>query len=301
MLESTLEFLRCVRCSNSRLELDAFKVEKEIKEGILECSKCHAIYPVVEKIPILWNELSEYFASRKILGGQLYQLVQTRELKQLIKSSLLNTGQIKYEDDKKIEEKEDRTIIEKRWATIYQNNKSSKFYFTIMDNIKNIKRKNLVLEYGCSIGITAASLAKSHDMVFGIDRSFTALQYAKKLYKNNLDYVTADLLSPVFGNLQFELVLALNVLDLVEPKELLNCISRQVSNGYVILADPYDFDRGVNSVKKSVDETTLRKSLTDLGFKISAETRHPSFIPWNLKLNPRATLNYKVDLVMGKR
>lgn len=199
------------------------------------------------------------------------------------------------------EEEEDRTALEKRWSTIYQNSKSTKFYCTIKDNIKSIKRTKLVLEYGCSIGVMTAALARSHDMVFGIDRSFTALQYAKKSYKNNLDYVAADLLSPVFGNLQFGLVLALNVMDLVEPEELLSRISKQVSDGHIIFADPYDFDRGVNSVKKSVDETTLRNSLTDLGFKISAKTKRPSFIPWNLKLNPRATLNYKVDLVIGKR
>ena len=303
MLESTLEFLRCVRCS-SRLELDAFIVEREIKEGILKCSRCRAAYPVIEKIPILWNELPDYFASRKILGGQIYKMIEARELKQLVKSSLLEAGRMKYGDNKnykKREEREDRTALEKRWAAIYQNSRSSKFYPTVMDNIKNIKRRNLVLEYGCSIGITAAALAQSHGMVLGIDRSFAALQYAKKSYKSNLDYITADLLSPVFGDVQFDLVLALNVLDLVEPKEILNCMSRQVSNGYVVFADPYDFDRGANSVKRSVDETTLRRSLTDLGFKLSAKTRHPSFIPWNLRLNPRATLNYKVDLVIGSR
>ena len=303
MLESTLEFVRCVGCS-SRLELDAFVVGREIREGILKCGTCHAAYPIIEEIPILWNDTSEYFASRRILGGEIYKMIQTRELKQLVKSSLLRAGQTRYEDGKsrtKRGDREDRTALEKRWAAIYQNSRSSKFYLAVRDSIRDIKRKDLVLEYGCSIGVTAAALAKSHGMVFGIDRSFTALQYAKKSHRSNLDYVVSDLLSPVFGNVQFDLVLALNVLDLVEPEELLNRISRQVSNGYVIFADPYDFDRGANSVKRSVDETTLRKSLADLGFEISAKTRHPSFIPWSLRLNPRAILNYKVDLVIGSR
>ena len=51
-------------------------------------------------------------------------------------------------------------------------------------------------------------LAQSHEMVFGIDRSFTALRIAKKLHKNNLDYVVADFLSPMFGKSKFDLVLA---------------------------------------------------------------------------------------------
>ena len=37
------------------------------------------------------------------------------------------------------------------------------------------------------------------------------------------------------------------------------------------------------------------------GFKINTKTKNPSYIPWNLKLNPRATLNYKVDLIIGKK
>ena len=40
----------------------------------------------------------------------------------------------------------------------------------------------------------------------------------KKIFsKNNLDYIVADSLSPVFGKLQFDLILALNVLELIEP------------------------------------------------------------------------------------
>jgi len=144
-------------------------------------------------------------------------------------------------------------------------------------------------------------LAESHKMVFGVDRSFTALRYAKKLYKNNLDYVVADFLSPVFGNLQFDLILALNVLELVEPMDLLNHVSKQISTGYFIITDPYDFDRGANSVKKPLDETTLRMNLKNLGFKIMSKTKIPSDISWNLKLNSRATLNYKVDFVIGKK
>ena len=144
------------------------------------------------------------------------------------------------------------------------------------------------------------SLAESHNMVFGIDRSFSALRIAKKSFKNNLDYVVADFLSPVFGKLQFDLVLALNVLDLIEPIEFLNHVSKQITAGHFVLADPYDFDRGINSVKKHLDESTLRTNLQNLGFKILPKTKNPSYIPWNLKLNSRATLNYKVDFIIAK-
>jgi len=289
MLESSLEFIKCVNCG-SKLELDSFKQDKEIIEGILECPKCHGQYPIIEKIPILWNDFSLYLSSRKKLGGKLYQLIENSKLKKFCKSSLSNTSQT-YED---------RTALEERWSLIYQNSKSSKFYSEIQKNLTFLQKSNLVLEYGCSIGIMTSFLAKSNKMVFGVDRSFSALRIAKKLPKNNLDYVVADFLSPIFGKFQFDLVLALNVLELVEPTEFLNHVSKQITNGYFVLADPYDFDRGINSVKKHLDESTLRTNLQNLGFKISPKTKNPSYIPLNLKLNSRATLNYKVDFIIAK-
>ena len=196
---------------------------------------------------------------------------------------------------------DDRTLLEERWSKIYQNSMHSKFYSLIKNNLNSLSKDNAVLEHGCSIGIITSYLADSNKIVFGIDRSFSALRFAKKSYKNNLDYVVADSLSPVFGKLQFNLVLALNILELIEPIELLQHISKQISSGHFVISDPYDFERGIHSVKKTLDEYTLRTNLENLGFKISAQTKKPSFIPWNLKLNPRATLNYKVDLIIGKK
>ncbi len=289
MLESSLEFLRCVRCG-TKLELNAFKLNKEIEEGILECKKCSLKFPIIEKIPILWSAFSEYLSSRKKLGGELYQLIQNQKLKKFLKSSL-----------SKINPVDDRTALEIRWSTIYDNSRNSKFYSFVKDNVDTLPKSNLVLEHGCSIGIVTSSLADSNKMVFGIDRSFSALRTAKKSYKNNLDYFVADSLSSIFGKLQFDLILALNILELIEPLELLKHISKQISSGHFVISEPYDFDRGTNSVRKPLDEYTLRTTLKNFGFKITTKTKKPSYIPWTLKLNPRATLNYKVDLIIGKK
>ena len=183
----------------------------------------------------------------------------------------------------------------------YINSKNSKFYSTIKKSFGSLSSSKLVLEHGCSIGIVTSHLANSCDLVFGIDRSFSAIQIAKKQFKSNLDYFVADSLSPVFGKLQFDLVLALNVLEIIEPKVLLKSISKQITKGYFVISDPYDFDRGPNSVKNPLDESGLRTNLKNMGFKISSSTKNPLFIPWNLKLNPRATLNYKVDLVISQK
>ncbi len=290
MLESSLEFLKCTRCGNE-LELDIFKIDKEIHEGFLECHKCRLIFPIIEKIPILWDDFSDYLSSRNVLGGQLYRLCNTGKMGSFLKSSLQKITQTN----------DDRTALEERWSKIYQNSKNSKFYSLMKKNLDLLEPSDLVLEHGCSIGIMTSHLAKSNNMVFGIDRSFSALRYAKKISKNNLDYVLADSLSSLFGKLKFNLVLALNVLELIEPVELLRKVSKQITAGHFVISDPYDFDRGTNSVKNPLDESTLRTNLDNLGFKISPKTKKPSFIPWILKLNSRTTLNYKVDLIIGKK
>lgn len=289
MLESSTEFLKCVGCG-SKLELDIFQLDREIVEGFLTCQKCGLVFPIIEKIPILWNSFITFLSSRKILGGKLYRLSKTSKMKKFLKSSLSSTIFV-----------DDRTSLDERWSKIYQKNKRSKFYSVVKNHLNSIPKSRFVLEHGCSIGIMASSLADSHSMVFGIDRSFSALRFAKKSYKPNLDYFLADSLSPIFGKLDFDLILALNLLELIEPSDLLSYFSKQISSGFLVLSDPYDFDRGISSVKNPLDELSLRTNLKNLGFKISPNTKTPSFIPWNLKLYSRATLNYKVDLIISKK
>ncbi|WP_428323744.1 methyltransferase domain-containing protein [Nitrosopumilus sp.] len=282
-----MKFLRCIRCG-AKLELDVFEFDKEITEGMLECKKCKLEFPIIQKIPILWDDFSEYLSFRRILGGKLYKLTNSSKLKSFVKKSL-NT------------KNNDRSNIEEKWARIYQNSKTSKFYSMIKNNLDSLPSSKFVLEHGCSIGIVTSHLATSNELVFGVDRSFSAIQIAKKQFKDNLDYFVTDSLNPVFGKLQFDLVLALNVLEIIEPKILLKLISKQITKGYFVVSDPYDFDRGTGSVKNPVDASSLRTNLKNLGFKISNSTKKPSYIPWNLKLNPRTTLNYKVDFVISHK
>ena len=289
MYESSLKYLKCPRCGNS-LELEILLESSEIEEGFLQCKKCKLDFPIISKIAILWDDFSNYISLRKVLSGRLYRFAATKNMKNFLKSSFSN---VKF--------KEDRTQLEDRWAKIYQNSKKSRFYSTINQHIHSLPSSKLGVEYGCSIGIITLQMSKKCDYVFGIDRSFNALQEAKKSTKKNIDYVIADTFSNIFGKLNFDLIIALNVLEIMEPTILLKKLSRQVSNGTVVISDPYDFDRGVNSIKNPVNEKSIREFMHNLGFKITSETKTSSEIPWNLKLHSRATLNYKVDLIIGKK
>lgn len=288
MQQSSLQYLRCANC-NSKLELELFEKTNEIKEGFLLCLNCDSKYPIISKIPILWSDLTSYLSNRAQLGGYLMNQAKNTKLKSFVKNSL-----------KKINRQTtDVTPIEKRWVTTYKNSLKSRFYTHVKNSIKRLSKSNLVLEHGCSIGYVTRYLAQKHNTVFGIDQSFFAIAESKKNNIKNLDYFVANSLRPPFGKTKFGLVVGLNVLELIEPLDLLRVISSQVK-GTVVISDPYDFERGKNSVKQRVDEKSLRSELAKLGFVFIQNTKKPSFFPWKLNVNSRLSLNYKVDLIIAR-
>jgi len=290
MLESTLKFIRCPKC-NSNLNIEIYKNSNEIDEGILKCEKCQLKFPIIDKIPIMFIDFKKYISEHKILSGKLYKLASSNEIKNFLKLSLNNV----------IWDKIDKTEIEERWSQIYNINKNNEFYKIIKSYLVSIPKSKLVLEYGCSIGIITKYISDSNERVFGIDKSFNAIHLAKKIQKNNLDYIVSDFESTPFKNKKFDLIIGLNILELMEPNILLKQISKQISSGHIMITDPYDYERGINSVKHPINELLLRKNLRELKFKINKETEKPSFIPWNLKLYDRASLNYKVDIIIAKK
>ena len=289
MHESSLELLRCPRCI-AQLELDVRLQTTEIDEGFLECNNCNLLFPIIEKVPILWDDFANYISSRHILGGKLYRFAQSEKMRSFLKENLTRNNR-----------DVDRSSIEERWSRIYHDSKNSSFYTFMKTTIDSIPESDYVLEYGCSIGLLTSHLSSRNKLVIGIDQSFLALREAKKIFQPNLDYVVADSSSHIFGNQKFDLIVALNILELVEPSNLIDNISTQISDGYLVMSDPYDYDRGSNSVKNPLDATQLREKLCNVGFTIRPDTKIPSFIPWTLKLNTRATLNYAVDLVIGHK
>lgn len=262
----------------------------EIEEGFLFCEFCNLRFPIVGKIPVLWNDFANYLSNRPRLGGLLYTRAASREMRLYVKNAL---GSIKKSHP-------DASLAEKRWASIYERNKKSPFYGKVKKSLGS--KSGTALEHGCSIGIITSHLAKSRSLVFGIDKSYYAIEAAKKSHRENLDYFVADSMSHPFGKAKFDSVVGLNLFEIIEPKLLLKILARQVENGgLLVLSDPYDFERGEKSVREPMREASIRKELLRLGLSISKQTRAPQFLTWNLNLHQRATLQYKVDLIVGKK
>ena len=229
-----------------------------------------------------------FFSVRAKLGGYLLLNIENKKLKSLIRKSMQQIKKVGY----------DTTDLEKNWVEIYKKSKPAAFESKIKNIVKKLPRCNFVVEHGCSIGKMSEIVARHHKMFFGIDKSFFALLEAKKRKIKNADFVLADSLSGPFGTMKFDIVLALNVLELIEPVKLLTIIKTQAKK-FLILSDPYDYERGKSSVKVKLDAKSLRSKLQQLGFKLTCGTAKPSFISWKLDVNPRLTLNYKVDLILA--
>lgn len=236
------------------------------------------------------DDLSLYFSIRMSLGGKLLLSSKSHKMKLFIKDVLRKINHVS----------DDTSALEEKWVGIYKHSIKSQFYSKIKNLMHNLPPTDLVLEHGCSIGQISRESAKRNSHVFGIDKSFYGILEAKKHQRKNSDFIVADSLNTPFGNQRFDLVIALNLLDIVEPCLLLQAITRQAKK-FLILSDPYDFERGKNSVKLKTSPEELRLFVKNSGFKLILHTAKPNYISWSLNVNSRLRLNYKVDLVVAQK
>ena len=289
MLDFTAKYLNCIHCK-SDLSIESLISGDELQEGFLNCIKCSHAYPVISSVPLMLDNFSSYLSIRMTLGGQLMLMAKSQKMKSFVKAALRKISRTS----------KDTSNLERNWSGIYKRSIGSKFYVHVKNSLQKLPRCDLVLEHGCSIGSVAQESAKQNSLVFGIDKSFYGILEAKKHQRKNSDFVVADSLNAPFGRQKFDLVIALNLLDIVEPSDLLDAVSRQTRQ-FLVLSDPYDFERGKDSVKSKTSPEELRLHLRNAGFRLIQRTNRPSFIPWKLNVNSRLSLNYKVDLIVAQK
>ena len=312
--------LACVKHSERKRNLSLDMLESsngnECTEGFLKCEECRQLYPLIDGIPLLLEDVAEYVSTRPSLLGKWILSSKTSTMKEYLKdmSSVLtklnkSQGNNLYEVDGSLYgsynwaqfdyTNDDRFLSLLKWK-MNPNDLYNKVVHSTMTNLDGA-----ALDLGCSSGYATFELAKKFAFVIGIDLSFSFISEARRRMassrQGNLDFIVADCLRPPFLPSKFDLVMALNIIELMDIEQLVNRIHRLLKeDGEVAFTSPYDYNR--TQIGSRVSPQSFRQLLEKSGFRIGSKyATTEAYIPWTLKINERTYLFYYVDYLRARK
>lgn len=317
MIMRFISDLICPRHSNPNIQLflePLYCRNNECVEGFLTCQFCHTTYPIIDGVAVLVENFVKYCETRVSTFGSWLTNSKTSEMKSYLKSNGRCIASHHARNDRY--EIGGSWFVPYRWAQYdYSSHdkflnmlklrmKPNEFYSKIV-RLAHPRDRMVVLDMGCSLGYSTFELAKKCSCALGIDLSFSFIVEARKrLFASdleNVEFFVSDALQTPFSSLKFDLIMALNLLDLVQPNGLISSIHKLLkNNGLGVFADPYDYRIKLGPTR-IVDGQVFRTFLENSGFELMQKTLTEFYIPWIIKIYERSYLFYFVDLVMAKK
>ena len=310
MMKKIVSDLRCVNnsCKSKVLKLESLReVGDECIEGFLSCSICNSRFPIIQGVPIILQNFHHYARQRIATYGKWILISKSAKLKDFLRSIGEKIPSPTYNDLYEENNSLYKAYLHNSHHNHFDNRLSSLFKRKIEPNHiyrmlgkKNLDLKGIGLDIGCSIGSSTFELAKKLPFVFGVDLSFSFILEARKIMRRkkckNIEFLVSDATNLPFESRYFQSIIALNVVDRVDPNKLIVSINKCIKdNGKLILVDPYHF---VDDDTDRFDSIKVRKIIEKSGYKIRS---NESYIPWILKMNERAYLFYFVDFIVANR
>ncbi len=298
-----------------RLSIEILQgIDNECVEGFLKCDTCLTMYPIVEGVAIVVRDFVKYSECRVATFGKWILNSKTDKMKNFLKACGAQFASRQAKDDRY--EEGGAMFVPYRWvqydhssddrllSTLKWRLKPNEFYNRIVHSL-GLKTDGVALDMGCSMGYSTLELAKKYAFAVGIDLSFSFIKEARRRLsasqQENVEFCVADSLRAPFNYMKFDLILALNLLELVPPTDLLSSIHWLLKpHAPVVLADPYDYNHQPQPSQR-VDAQTFRTMIEKTGFELVQKTKTESHIPWIIKIHERAYLFYFVDWIMAKK
>jgi len=191
--------------------LSSEKRSLEIREGVLNCSRCDEEYPILLGIPILMIDIKEYLRQNYYfltgvahLNGGLSQemhsylvsriLLTLRDSKEALFPQQRRYNRATYSDFLKgisasiINHYENIADIVHEEDPFYEfiNRHLLKTPHFILEEMANqyAHGKGIAVEIGCGVGGLTAKLSKLHNSAYGVDTSLETLVLARRIVKH---------------------------------------------------------------------------------------------------------------------
>ena len=289
--------------------------DNECIEGFLQCSHCETIYPIIEGVAIVVKNFSEYIQTRTSSYGKWLLKTRTDKMKGFLIETrkylkLSQLGKVRYEEygvwyapyrwTHYDHESTDRLLSSLRWLL-----KPNELYNRVIHGL-NPKMDGMALDMGCSLGYSTLTLSRKFAFTIGIDLSFSFIKEARKrMYEyrqGNVEFCVADSLLTPFSSRKFDSVIVFNMINLIDASKLLDTIHSLLKPlGYIIIADPFDFNYEPQPQIR-FDSQSFRELLKNSRFEVDDKTdMKESYIPWILKVSERTYLFYFVDFIRARK
>jgi len=202
-----LNYICCPTCKSKLVGKNMIGAHDNITDGVLECSGCEEVYPIIESIPVI-------ISKAKIV----HYMHNQEHLNILFRHNILSTNPCNASDDDHIKATSSQQWGMQREIDTFTSNKqddkisdtfTSRFFFEELQLDEHALKGKVILDACCGGGRGLMHSVKLGRLVFGIDISETLYQlkdHFKEALQHNLFLIRCDACALPFNNAFFDII-----------------------------------------------------------------------------------------------